>query len=94
MSLWPFVALVILWRVDRWVDRWFAAQVVVPEEHTPLIPLPADIEARAQQESAAWAQDDIRSAARERFVALKHSEMTDVQRWNLVRRALGLGAVS
>lgn len=94
MSLWPFVTLLVLWRVDAWVTDWLAMQrPAVPERPAALIPLPADIEARAQQESMAWAQDDVRTAARERFEALAHSALTDDQRWNLVRRALGLGAV-
>ncbi len=38
-----------------------------------------------------WAQEEVLKAAKERFLKVKDTTMPDAQRWNLVRRALGIG---
>lgn len=66
----------------------------VPDEPAVgAIELPADIEARAQQESEGWAQEEVRVVARERYVALRDTKLTEAAKWNLVRKAVGLGTV-
>ena len=89
---WVAVAVYAVWAARDVALRWVAlATPAVPTEDAPLIEIPADIEALAQQESALWAQDDVRKAARERYDALRSSALSDVDRWNLVRKALGIG---
>lgn len=89
---WVAVAAYGVWACRDVALRFVAlATPPVPVEDAPLIEIPADIEALAQQESALWAQDDVRKAARERYDALRTSALSDVDRWNLVRKALGIG---
>lgn len=89
---WVAVAVYAVWACRDVALRWVAlATPPAVTDDTPLIEIPADIEALAQQESALWAQDDVRKAARERYDALRSSALSDVDRWNLVRKALGIG---
>lgn len=63
-------------------DYWKHAHKEVPNPvNIPAIP--KDLEAFALQESELHAQESIREVIRERFA--------DLQDWNLVRRAVGIG---
>lgn len=89
---WACVAVYAIASLRAFGADWLDAQRgPVPEEADAPLELPADIEALAQQESALWAQDDVRKAARERYDALRTSALSDADRWNLVRKALGIG---
>jgi hypothetical protein len=43
------------------------------------------------RESEEWAQEQVLQTAKERYVKVQDASMSDAQKWNLVRRALGIG---
>ncbi len=92
--VWAGVAVYAIRQAVALAHRWFALHEIAPDADAPaVIELPADIEALASRESALWAQEDVRKVARERFDALRQSDLTNAQRWNLVRKALGVGTL-
>lgn len=92
--VWAGVAVYAIRQAVALAHRWLSLHEPPPDEATPaVVELPADIEALASRESALWAQEDVRKVARERFDALRQSALSDAQRWNLVRKALGVGTI-
>lgn len=72
--------------------QWVAAKYPAPETAVGAIAVPEDIVAKAMAESEEWAQEEVLKVARERFASIKDATMPDAQKWNLVRRAIGIGA--
>jgi hypothetical protein len=89
--LWAGVAVLLIERASRLSERWLGLQYPAPalEEHELVVP--QDIVALAMRESEEWAQEEVLKAAKERFLKVKDATMPDAQRWNLVRKALGIG---
>lgn len=89
--VWAGVVIFALMRIESVIRHWLALV------HPPLVPteqdviVPQDIVALAMRESEEWAQEEVLQAARERFVKVKDATMPEAQRWNLVRKALGIG---
>ena len=88
---WVSVAVYAVSHAADIAHRWLDLHTPSTDPIEVPIVLPADVEALAQQESAVWAQDDVRKAARERYDALRDSALSEQDRWNLVRKALGIG---
>lgn len=92
--VWAAVVVFGLIRLEAVARHWLA--LVYP----PLVPteqdveVPQDIMALAMRESEEWAQEEVIKAAKERFLKVKDATMPDGQRWNLVRRALGIGELA
>lgn len=92
-ALWVLLGLYAVRRIDCAVQRWLDLQVVAQEATMPPLEIPEDIVALAHTYSEAWAQEDVLKAARERFEATRDSAIPVNQRWNLVRKALGIGTL-
>lgn len=84
MSLWPFVALIVLWRADGLAHRWLALRFPVRPDVAPMGPvvIPPDLEGLAMMESELHAQESVREAIREAYEKYRD--------WNKVRTALGV----
>ena len=92
--VWAGVVVFALVRTEAVVRHWLALTYppVVPTEQD--VEVPQDIMALAMRESEEWAQEEVIKAAKERFLKVKDATMPDGQRWNLVRRALGIGELA
>lgn len=89
--IWAAVVVYALVRIEAVVRHWLALVYppAIPTEQD--VEVPQDIMALAMRESEEWAQEEVIKAAKERFLKVKDATMPDGQRWNLVRRALGIG---
>lgn len=92
--VWAGVAIFALVRLEALVRHWLALVYppALPTEQD--VEVPQDIMALAMRESEEWAQEEVLKAAKERFLKVKDATMPDAQRWNLVRRALGIGELA
>ena len=82
---WISLGYALMVRGERLVrDYW---RQINKEPATPVDtpPIPDDLEAFALQESELHAQESIREVIRDRYA--------DLRDWNLVRRAIGVGAM-
>ncbi len=89
--IWAAVAVFALVRIEAVVRHWLRLVYVAPVATEQDVEVPQDIAALAMRESEEWAQEEVIKAAKERFLKVKDTTMPDAQRWNLVRRALGIG---
>ena len=71
---------------DWWRHRYPPAPLTEQE-----VVVPQDIVALAMRESEEWAQEQVLQTAKERYLKVQDAAMPDPQKWNLVRRALGIG---
>lgn len=71
---------------DWWVHRYPPVPLTEQE-----VEVPQDIVALAMRESEEWAQEQVLQTAKERYLKVQDASMPDAQKWNLVRRALGIG---
>lgn len=92
-ALWAVVAYYAIRRIDSAVGRWLDLQTPPADATVDPIDIPEDIIALAQTYSESWAQEDVLKVARERYEALRQSAIAPHQRWNLVRKALGIGTL-
>lgn len=92
--VWAGVVVFALVRTEAVVRHWLALTYPpsVPTEQDVLVP--QDIVALAMRESEEWAQEEVLKAAKERFLKVKDATMPEGQRWNLVRKALGIGELA
>ena len=82
--LWPAVAAYAVWRLAAVAERWApAGPDLAPDPKDA--PVPDDLVALAMTHSEAWAQEDTLKAMRERYAEL--------QDWQKVRFAFGVGRV-
>ena len=92
-ALWVVLGYYAVRRMDCAVQRWLDLQVPKAEAESDPVEIPEDIVALAQTYTESWAQEDVLKAARERFEATRDTTLTPHQRWNLVRKALGIGTL-
>lgn len=92
--IWAAVAVLLIERANRLLGRWLDLRYppVAVEEHEVVVP--PDLVALAMRESEEWAQEEVLKAARERYMKITDTAMPESQKWNLVRRALGVGELS
>lgn len=89
--VWAAVVVFALVRTEAVLRHWLSL-VYPPATVTEQdLEVPQDIVALAMRESEEWAQEEVLTAAKERFLKVKDATMPDAQRWNLVRKALGIG---
>jgi hypothetical protein len=89
--VWAGVVVFALVRGERVLRDWWAHRyppVALTEQD---VVVPDDIVALAMRESEEWAQEQVLQTAKERYVKVQDASMPDAQKWNLVRRALGIG---
>ncbi len=89
--VWAGVVVFALVRTEAVIRHWLSLvhpPAAIAEQD---VEVPQDIVALAMRESEEWAQEEVLKAAKERFLKVKDATMPDAQRWNLVRRALGIG---
>lgn len=89
--VWAGVAVFALVRTEAVIRHWLALvypPAVLAEQD---VEVPQDIVALAMRESEEWAQEQVLQTAKERYVKVQDASMPDAQKWNLVRRALGIG---
>lgn len=84
--VWAVVVVWVAWRVERLAERVLdvrhkSTQALDPKPQA----IPDDLEAFALMESELHAQNAVRAVILERY--------KDLQDWNLVRRAVGVGVV-
>jgi len=89
--VWAGVVVFALVRTEALIRHWLRLVYVAPVATEQDVEVPQDIAALAMRESEEWAQEEVLKAAKERFLKVKDTTMPDAQRWNLVRRALGIG---
>lgn len=89
--VWAAVVVFALVRTEAVLRHWLG--LVYPPATTTEqdVEVPQDIVALAMRESEEWAQEEVLKAAKERFLKVKDATMPEAQRWNLVRKALGIG---
>ncbi len=80
-----------VWAARDVALRWFALRFPVPEVPTGAIQVPDDIVAVAMCEGEEWAQESVLDTARQKYAALAQTQMGERQRWNMVRKSLGIG---
>jgi hypothetical protein len=92
--VWSAVVCFVVIRTEAVVRHWLA--LVHPPERIAEedLVVPADIVALAMRESEEWAQEEVLKAARERYMTITDAAMPESQKWNLVRRALGVGELA
>ena len=92
--IWAGVAVLLILRATRVAEGWLVRHYPEGplEEHEVVVP--QDIVALAMRESEEWAQEEVLKAARERFMKMAEAEMPESQKWNVVRRALGVGELA
>jgi hypothetical protein len=92
--VWAGVVVFALVRTEALIRHWLTLVYppALPTEQD--VEVPQDIMALAMRESEEWAQEEVLKAAKERFLKVKDTTMPDAQRWNLVRRALGIGELA
>ncbi len=90
---WVSLGVYAVRRADVAVHRWMDLSVPKAEAGVEPLEIPEDIVALAQTYGEAWAQEDVLKVARERFEATRDSAIPAHQRWNLVRKALGIGTL-
>lgn len=85
--LWPMVAVYAVWRFSQVAEKWSPPQHTGTGKGTgwEAIPVPDDLMALAMTHSETWAQEDTLKAIRERYEQL--------QDWNRVRSAFGVGSI-
>lgn len=82
--IWAGVALIALWRGEKLAYAWLAR--TDPKAHDPQVVLiPDDLEALVLEESEIYAQQSVREVIRERYA--------DLNNWNKVRHAMGIGEI-
>ena len=82
--VWAGVAVYAIRRVDAALTRWHAVSSSVPATSSaPVITIPDDLLAYAGSMSELWAVEDTTRVIRERY--------EELQDWNRVRRAMGIG---
>lgn len=82
--IWAGVVLYAIHRADVLITALLAAQQQTPDESEQIV-IPDDLEAFALMESELHAQESVRDVIRDRYAEL--------QNWNLVRRAIGVGTI-
>ena len=92
--VWAAVAVLLIERANRLAETWLARHYPARpvEEHEVVVP--QDLVALAMRESEEWAQEEVLKAARERYMKITDAAMPESQKWNLVRRALGVGELA
>ena len=86
--LWAAVAVYTVWRFSAVAEQAIARQNPPLPVPTPLkmVVVPEDLVAIAMTHSETWAQEDTLKAIRERYEQL--------QDWNRVRSAFGIGSMA
>ena len=82
-------ALVLAFAVERFArvsEAFIAAKYPAPVDGEAEVPIPEDLVALAMREREAWAQEDVLKVIRERYA--------DLQDWNRVRAAMGVGTLT
>lgn len=80
-----------VWAARDVALRWFAVRFPAPDVPTGAIQVPDDIVAVAMREGEEWAQESVLDTARQKFAGLAHTRMGERQKWNMVRKSLGIG---
>jgi hypothetical protein len=83
--LWAAVVVYTVHRLAHIVERFVPLAPEAAPLPTPIVEIPDDLVAVAMQEREAWAQEETLRAIRERF--------EDLQDWNKVRAAVGVGRI-
>ncbi len=89
--VWAGVVVFALVRGERVLRDWWRHRyppVLITEQD---VVVPEDIVALAMRESEEWAREQVMQTAKERYVKMQDANVADHQKWNLVRRALGIG---
>lgn len=89
--LWAGVVIFALVRGERLLRDWWRHRYPAAPLTEQDVVVPQDIVALAMRESEEWAQEQVLQTAKERYVKVQDAAMPDAQKWNLVRRALGIG---
>ena len=83
--LWAAVAVYTVHRLAHLAERLVPPAPEAAPLPTPIVEIPDDLVAVAMQEREAWAQEETLRAIRERY--------EDLQDWNRVRAAVGVGRI-
>lgn len=89
--VWAGVVVFALVRGERLVRDWWTHRYPPVQLTEQDVEVPQDIVALAMRESEEWAQEQVLQTAKERYLKVQDASMPDAQKWNLVRRALGIG---
>ena len=92
--LWAAVLVFALVRAERVLRDWWGYRYPAPVLTEQEVVVPQDIVALAMRESEEWAQEEVLQAAKERFLKVKDGGMPETQKWNVVRKALGIGELA
>lgn len=92
--IWAAVVCFVAVRTEAVVRHWLALRHPVEAVTEQDLVVPADLVALAMRESEEWAQEEVLKAARERYLKITDAAMPESQKWNLVRRALGVGELA
>jgi hypothetical protein len=75
------------------VRAWLAVRYPAAEPSLASVSLPKDIIAFVESHGDEWAKEDVRKVAQQKYASLADVSMSDEERWNLVRRAIGIGGM-
>jgi len=92
--VWALVMVLLVERANRLLHRWLTLHYPVAQVEEHEVVVPTDLVALAMRESEEWAQEEVLKAARERYMKITDAAMPESQKWNLVRRALGVGELA
>jgi len=85
--LWPIAVAFAAHRLAMAVERFAPKREESPKSTFPTVSeVPDDLLAVAAQENEVWAQEEVIRVIRERY--------EELQDWNRVRRAMGIGVMS
>lgn len=83
--VWATIAAALIWRAEIVVRAFLVVKHGEQKDPVNIPEIPNDLEAFASEESELYAQEAVREVIRARYV--------DLQDWDLVRKAVGIGAM-
>jgi len=83
--LWPVAFVVGVYRFAQVIELFSPEKIAKLKEVEPPAVVPEDLVALALRENEAWAQEEVMRAVREKY--------EDLQDWNAVRSAMGIGRI-
>ena len=83
--LWPVAFVVGVYRFAQVIELFSPEKIAKLKAVEPPAAVPEDLVALALRENEAWAQEEVMRAIREKY--------EDLQDWNAVRSAMGVGRI-
>ena len=83
--LWPVAFVIGVYRLAQAIELFSPEKIAKLKAVEPPAAVPEDLVALALRENEAWAQEEVMRAIREKY--------EDLQDWNAVRSAMGVGRI-